>query len=104
MRGSKRRTMSDYLDVLRAVDHEGHESRTAGCWTLTTTGEIAARVKMSTQQVTPLLHDLVADRLLMRCEQGDGSVTWHLLEPACKLLRAESEVAMPQVSGPLRRF
>jgi hypothetical protein len=98
-----RASLNTYMKILRAVDRGRAESSSPHCWTFTSTAEVGGRVGMSTQQVTPLLHKLAADGYVTRTEQPDGIVTWHLLDPAVRLLRGEREIKVIRSSGLSRR-
>lgn len=90
-------TLKTYMAVLRAVDG-AFESRCDG-WSFTTTSEIAARVGVSRQRITPVLHAMESEGWICSCTQPDGSVTWHLYDAAVKLLRAQDEIVVPHRSG-----
>lgn len=88
-----------YLAILRAVDCRGRESANPHCWSMTTTSEVGAAVGMNVQRVTSLLHLLAAEGYVTRTEQQHGAVTWHLLDPAVKLLRGEREIEVVRGGG-----
>ena len=98
-----RASLDTFMKILRAVDREQAESSSPDCWTFTSTAEVGGRVGMSAQQVTPILHRLAADGYVTRTEQPDGIVTWHLLDPAVRLLRGEREITIIRSGGLSRR-
>ncbi|MDQ3933190.1 MAG: MarR family transcriptional regulator [Actinomycetota bacterium] len=97
-------TLDLYLQLLRAVDG-GKEARSPHVWTLTTTGEIAARCGLSRQQATPLLRSMLREGFVTRCEQPgpEGCVTWHLGDRGTRLLLGEQSIVIDRKPGPMSR-
>jgi hypothetical protein len=93
-----RRSIDTYLTLLRAIDREGQESSSLSTWSFTTTEEVAARCNMTRQQATPLLWSMLREGYVTRCEQSDGSVTWHLGDRGVRVLRAEHEIILTRRS------
>lgn len=93
-----RPSIDTYLELLRAIDREGHESTNLSAWTFTTTEEVAARCNMNRQQATPLLWSMLTEGYVTRCEQSDDTVTWHLGDSGVRLLRAEQEIIVKRES------
>jgi DNA-binding IclR family transcriptional regulator len=91
-------SIETYLSLLRAVDRDGLESRSLETWTFTTTSEVAGRCRMARQHATSLLRSLLHEGYVVRCEQTDGSVTWHLGDRGVRLLRGEKEIVVKRLS------
>jgi hypothetical protein len=95
-------SIDTYISLLRAVDRGGLESRGESTWTLTTTGEVAWGHGLSRQKATPLLWSLLEEGYVVRCQQSDSSVTWHLADRGVRLLRADDEIVIQRPNGMAR--